>query len=92
MRIAILIYAMVQAVVFGAGVVLVLATQLAQTVMALMPWVIGLSLLIPRRSHGCWRRWRRRVTRANSTSVTRRAHSKFEPSRPIQSRAVISLS
>ena len=46
MRIAILIYAMVQAVVFGAGVVLVLATPLAQTAMALMPWVIGLSLLI----------------------------------------------
>jgi hypothetical protein len=46
MRIAILIYAMVQAVVFGAGVVLVLATPLAQTAMALMPWVIGLSVLI----------------------------------------------
>jgi membrane protein implicated in regulation of membrane protease activity len=46
MRIAILIYAMVQAVVFGAGVILVLATPLAQTAMALMPWVIGLSLLI----------------------------------------------
>jgi membrane protein implicated in regulation of membrane protease activity len=46
MRIAILIYAMVQAVVFGAGVILVLATPLAQTAMALMPWVIGLLLLI----------------------------------------------
>ncbi len=46
MRIAILIYAMVQAVVFGAGVVLVLATPLAQTAMQLMPWVKGLSLLI----------------------------------------------
>jgi len=46
MRIAILIYAMVQAVVFGAGVILVLATPLAETAMALMPWVIGLSLLI----------------------------------------------
>jgi len=46
MRIAILIYAMVQAVVFGAGAVLVLATPLAQTAMALMPWVVGLSLLI----------------------------------------------
>jgi predicted phage tail protein len=45
-RIAILIYAMVQAVVFGAGVILVLATPLAETAMALMPWVIGLSLLI----------------------------------------------
>jgi hypothetical protein len=46
MRIAIVIYAMVQAVVFGAGVVLILATPLAQTAMVLMPWVIGLSLLI----------------------------------------------
>jgi hypothetical protein len=46
MRIAIVIYAMVQAVVFGAGIVLVLATPLAQTAMALMPWVVGLSLLI----------------------------------------------
>ena len=42
----ILIYAMVQAVVFGAGVVLVLATPLAQTATHLMTWVIGLSLLI----------------------------------------------
>ena len=36
----ILIYAMVQAVVFGAGVVLVRATPLAQTATQLMPWVI----------------------------------------------------
>ncbi len=46
MRITIVIYTMVQAVVFGAGIVLVLATPLAQTAMTLMPWVVGLSLLI----------------------------------------------
>jgi hypothetical protein len=46
MRIAILIYAMVQAVVLGVGVFLLLATPLAQTAMQLMPWVIALSLLI----------------------------------------------
>jgi len=46
MVIAALIYMMVQAVVFGIGVVLVLATPLANIAMTLMPFVVALTLVI----------------------------------------------
>ena len=46
MIITILVYLMVQAVMFGAGAVLVLATPLADFAMRLMPYVVVLSLLI----------------------------------------------
>ncbi len=45
MVIAILIYMMVQGVVFGIGVVLVLATPLANIAMTLMPFVVVGSLV-----------------------------------------------
>jgi len=45
MVIAILIYMMVQGVVFGIGVVLVLATPLANIAMTLMPFVVAGSLV-----------------------------------------------
>ena len=44
--IAIVIYMMVQAVVFGIGVVLVLATPLASLAMTLMPFVVVASLAV----------------------------------------------
>lgn len=44
--IAIVIYMMVQAVVFGIGVVLVLATPLTNIAMTLMPFVVAASLLV----------------------------------------------
>lgn len=44
-QIAIVIYMMVQAVVFGAGVILVLATPLSAIAMNLMPWVVGVSAI-----------------------------------------------
>ncbi|MCW2273826.1 hypothetical protein M2321_001400 [Rhodoblastus acidophilus] len=43
--IAILIYMMVQAVAFGAGVILVLATPLASIAMTLMPYVVATTLI-----------------------------------------------
>jgi glucose-6-phosphate-specific signal transduction histidine kinase len=46
MVIAILIYMMVQAVVFGIGVILVLATPLANIAMILMPFVVALTLVL----------------------------------------------
>jgi membrane protein implicated in regulation of membrane protease activity len=46
MVIAAVIYMMVQAVVFGIGVVLVLATPLANIAMTLMPFVVALTLVI----------------------------------------------
>ena len=46
LQIALLVYMMVQAVLFGAGAVLVLATPLAATAMTLMPWVVGVSALL----------------------------------------------
>jgi hypothetical protein len=48
MRIAILLFSMVQIVVLGTGILLVLATPLANRAMDVWPWVwaIGLSLLI----------------------------------------------
>jgi hypothetical protein len=46
MVIAILIYMMVQAVVFGIGVVLVLATPLANFAMTLMPYIVAATLIV----------------------------------------------
>ncbi len=46
MVIAIIIYMMVQAVVFGIGVVLVLATPLSDIAMTLMPYVVATSLAL----------------------------------------------
>jgi hypothetical protein len=43
--IAILIYMMVQAVTFGVGVILVMATPLATVAMTLMPYVVVTSLV-----------------------------------------------
>ena len=47
-RIAItaLVFMMVQAVLFGVGVVLVLATPLSELAMTLMPWVVGVSTAV----------------------------------------------
>jgi len=44
--IAALVFMMVQAVLFGVGVVLVLATPLSELAMTLMPWVVGISTAI----------------------------------------------
>lgn len=46
LQIAILIYIMVQACMFGVGTVLVLATPLSALAMNLMPWVIGVSAIV----------------------------------------------
>ena len=46
MIIAIVIYMMVQGVVFGIGVVLVLATPLANIAMMLMPFVVATTLVM----------------------------------------------
>jgi hypothetical protein len=45
-QIAILVFMMVQAVVFGIGTIIVLATPLSAFAMQLMPWVVGVSFLI----------------------------------------------
>ncbi|MGO9391315.1 hypothetical protein [Rhodoblastus sp.] len=45
-QIAVLVFLMMQAVLFGAGVVLVLATPLTKEAMMLMPWVVAVSVLI----------------------------------------------
>ena len=45
LAISFLIFMIVQAVLFGVGTVLVLATPLAEYAMALMPWVVGLSFV-----------------------------------------------
>jgi hypothetical protein len=46
LQISILVYIMVQAVVFGVGIVLVLATPLSASAMNLMPWVVGVSAIV----------------------------------------------
>lgn len=46
LQISILVYVMVQAVVFGVGIVLVLATPLSAFAMNLMPWVVGVSAIV----------------------------------------------
>lgn len=45
-QIAAMVFLMVQAVLFGIGVVLVLGTPLAKQAMSLMPWVVGGSALV----------------------------------------------
>jgi hypothetical protein len=45
-QISILVFMMVQAILFGVGVVLVLATPLSTFAMQLMPWVVGVSVMI----------------------------------------------
>lgn len=44
--IASLVFMMVQAVLFGIGTIIVLATPLAENAMQLMPWVVVISSLI----------------------------------------------
>lgn len=44
--IAALVFTMVQAVLFGIGTILVLATALSASAMQLMPWVVGVSTLL----------------------------------------------
>ncbi len=46
MQITVLVYMMVQAIMFGAGVLLVLGTPMQSMAMQLMPWVVGVSALI----------------------------------------------
>ena len=45
-QIAALVYLMIQAVLFGVGAVLVLATPLAAQAMQLMPWVVGATAIV----------------------------------------------
>jgi hypothetical protein len=45
-QIAAMVYLMVQAVMFGIGVMLVLGTPLAATAMALMPWVVATTAVL----------------------------------------------
>jgi hypothetical protein len=45
-QIAVLVFMMVQAVAFGVGTIIVLATPLAAFAMQLMPWVVGMSVTI----------------------------------------------
>jgi uncharacterized Tic20 family protein len=45
-QISILVYIMVQAVVFGVGLILVLATPLSAFAMHLTPWVVGVSAIV----------------------------------------------
>ena len=44
--IAALVYMMLQAMLFGIGAVLVLATPLKEVAMQLMPWVVGVSVVV----------------------------------------------
>lgn len=46
LMIAALVYTMVQGVSFGVGAILVLATPLAPLAMQLLPWVIGVSIVL----------------------------------------------
>jgi hypothetical protein len=45
-QIAILVFMMVQAVLFGVGTIVVLATPLAAFAMQLMPWIVVMSVMI----------------------------------------------
>jgi hypothetical protein len=45
-QIAAMVYLMVQAVMFGIGVTLVLATPLADRAMTLMPWVVATAAVL----------------------------------------------
>ncbi len=64
-QIAAIVYLMAQAVLFGFGAVIVLATPLADEARELMPWVVGLSAVLsapvswwiaPRLQARFWRR------------------------------------
>ena len=44
--IAAMVYLMVQAIMFGAGIILVLATPLNAMAMQLIPWVVGVTALL----------------------------------------------
>ena len=44
--VAIFVFMMAQAMAFGAGAVLVLATPMSGSAMSLIPWVVGLSILV----------------------------------------------
>jgi hypothetical protein len=46
LQIAALVFMMVQAVLFGTGAILVLATPLTEYAMQLMPWVVGVSIVV----------------------------------------------
>jgi hypothetical protein len=46
LQISILVYIMVQAVMFGVGIILVLATPLSAFAMNLIPWVVGVSAIV----------------------------------------------
>lgn len=45
-QIAVLVFMMVQAVLFGVGTTIVLATPLSAFAMQAMPWVVGVSFII----------------------------------------------
>ncbi|WP_291842018.1 hypothetical protein [Bradyrhizobium sp.] len=74
LQIASMLFMMVQAVLFGIGMVAILATPLNQTAMTLIPWMIAISffvsaplawLIAPRLQ---MRYWRRRGTQGDSIS------------------------
>jgi uncharacterized membrane protein len=46
LMISMLVYLMVQAVTFGIGVVLLLATQLSAHAMELMPWLVAVTFVV----------------------------------------------
>jgi len=46
LQIAAMVFMMVQAVLFGIGMVLILATPLSDSAMTLIPWMIGASFLV----------------------------------------------
>ena len=45
-QIATLIFAMVQGVLFGVGIIIVLATPLSAFAMQVLPWVVGISIIV----------------------------------------------
>ena len=45
-QIAAMVYLMVQAIMFGAGIILVLATPLNAMAMQLIPWVVGVTAIL----------------------------------------------
>jgi hypothetical protein len=63
-QIAAMVYLMVQAIMFGAGIIIVLATPLNAMAMQLIPWVVGVTatlslpiswLIAPRLRARYWR-------------------------------------
>ena len=45
-QIAAMVYLMVQAIMFGAGIIIVLATPLNAMAMQLIPWVVGVTAIL----------------------------------------------